>query len=126
MNNVERDAADPLALDPVQMSELASKVVGLAIERVSSGRPVPPRVSRRETECRFGGPPPADPVPIDDLLLSLGDVAELIARTDHPGFFAFIPGQATWPAALAEFYASALDLHAINWLEAPGPSQLEL
>jgi glutamate/tyrosine decarboxylase-like PLP-dependent enzyme len=49
-----------------------------------------------------------------------------MARSDHPGFFAFIPGEPTWPGALADLYGSALNLHATDWMESPGPTQVEL
>lgn len=118
---------DPLGLDPETMRALGHRVVDLVAERMSQGRPGIPHVSREETERRIGGPPPEEPVPVDDLLRSLDhDVGGLLARSDHPGFFAFIPGEPTWPGALADLFASALNLHASDWMEAPGPSQVEL
>jgi hypothetical protein len=118
---------DPLGLDPETMRALGYRVVDLVVERMSQGRPGIPHASREETERRIGGPPPEDPVPVDDLLRSLDhDVGGLLARSDHPGFFAFIPGEPTWPGALADLFASALNLHASDWMEAPGPSQVEL
>jgi aromatic-L-amino-acid decarboxylase len=117
---------DPLSLDPDTMRALADRVVDAAIRHSRQGRPGLGSISRMETESRFGGPPPEDPVPIDELLARFEDVAGLMARTDHPGFFAFIPGQPTWPGALADLFASALDLHATDWMETPGPSQIEL
>jgi aromatic-L-amino-acid/L-tryptophan decarboxylase len=54
------------------------------------------------------------------------DVLPAFLSCDHPSFFAFIPGSSTWPGALADFIASALNVHATSWLETPGPSQIEL
>jgi len=54
------------------------------------------------------------------------DVLPAFLSCDHPNFFAFIPGSSTWPGALADLIASALNVHATSWLEAPGPSQIEL
>ena len=45
---------------------------------------------------------------------------------DHPGFFAFIPFAGTWPGALGDFIASALNVYAGSWMESAGPSQVEL
>ena len=48
-----------------------------------------------------------------------------MSRLDHPGYFAFIPGCGTWPGALGDFLASALNIYAGSWMEAAGPSRLE-
>ena len=117
---------DPLALTPDAMRELGRRMVDLTIERMSSGRPGLGRVTREEAEARIDAAPPEGPVAIDELLARLDAVSSLMARSDHPGFFAFIPGEPTWPGALADLYASALNLHATDWMECPGPTQVEL
>src|SRR3954467_500872 len=47
-------------------------------------------------------------------------------RADHPRFFAFIPSCQTWPGAIGDFIASALNVYVGSWMEAAGPSQVEL
>ncbi|HJS96955.1 MAG TPA: aminotransferase class V-fold PLP-dependent enzyme, partial [Solirubrobacteraceae bacterium] len=54
------------------------------------------------------------------------DVLPYMSRCDHPGYFAFIPACGTFPAALGDFIASALNIYAGSWMEAAGPSRLEL
>ena len=49
-----------------------------------------------------------------------------MSRLDHPGYFAFIPASSTFPGALGDFIASALNVYVGSWMEAAGPSQLEL
>ena len=49
-----------------------------------------------------------------------------VARISHPGYLAFIPGEGTWPGALGDLIASALNIDACWWLGASGPSALEL
>ena len=49
-----------------------------------------------------------------------------VARLGHPGYLAFIPGRATWPGALGDLIASALNLDTCWWLGAAGPTALEL
>ena len=49
-----------------------------------------------------------------------------MSRLDHPGYFAFIPACGTFPGALADFMASALNIYVGSWMEAAGPSRLEL
>jgi glutamate/tyrosine decarboxylase-like PLP-dependent enzyme len=48
------------------------------------------------------------------------------ARTDHPGYLAFIPSFTTWPAALAELTAAAANPYCGAWMESAGATQVEL
>ncbi len=56
----------------------------------------------------------------------LTDVLPYAARTDHPGYLAFIPSFTTWPAALAELTAAAANPYCGAWMESAGPAQVEL
>ena len=49
-----------------------------------------------------------------------------MSKGDHPGFFAYVPFAGTWPGALGDLIASATNVYAGSWMEAAGPSQLEL
>jgi glutamate/tyrosine decarboxylase-like PLP-dependent enzyme len=72
-------------------------------------------------------PPPEDPVAFDEILDGLEhDVLPFVARISHPGYLAFIPGEGTWPGALGDLIASALNVDTCWWLGASGPSALEL
>ena len=48
------------------------------------------------------------------------------SRTDHPGYFAFVPSFTTWPAALAELTAAAANPYCGAWMESAGAAQVEL
>ncbi|MDP9242623.1 MAG: aminotransferase class V-fold PLP-dependent enzyme [Actinomycetota bacterium] len=118
---------DGLELDTEKMRRLGHETVDFLVDRIRPSAPSIRPVSREEAERRLGGPPPDLPEDLPKILEKLdADVLPLFARADHPGFFAFVPGQPTWPGALADFIASALNIHAIDWMEAPGPSQVEL
>jgi glutamate/tyrosine decarboxylase-like PLP-dependent enzyme len=54
------------------------------------------------------------------------DVLPFMSRCEHPRYFAFIPACSTFPGALGDFIASALNIYAGSWMEAAGPSRLEL
>ncbi len=70
---------------------------------------------------------PEDPTPFAEVLAGLErDVLPYRARGDHPGFFAFISYCGTWPGALGDLVSSAANVYASTWLEAPGPTQVEL
>ena len=53
------------------------------------------------------------------------DVLPYVGHFDHPRFFGYIPGAGTWPAALGDLIAAAMNIDAGAWREAAGPSQLE-
>ena len=83
--------------------------------------------SREELESRLRIAAPADPTPWDAILEQLdADVLSFAARAHHPGYFAWIPTCGTFPSALGDFIASALDLETSVWLNAAGPVELEL
>ncbi len=117
---------DPLALDPETMRRLGYAMVDELVGRIGAGRPGLAKMRREDVEAALGGPAPDAAQPADEVFGDLGRAIDLMARGDHPGFFAFIPGQPTWPGALADFAAAALNVNAINWTIAPGPSQVEL
>ena len=54
------------------------------------------------------------------------DVLTPMSRLAHPGYFAFIPASSTFPGALGDLIAAALDIDVGSWMSAAGPSQLEL
>ena len=70
---------------------------------------------------------PEQPAAFDEILEGLErDVLPYVARIGHPGYLAFIPGEGTWPGALGDLIASALNIDTCWWLGASGPSSLEL
>jgi aromatic-L-amino-acid/L-tryptophan decarboxylase len=118
---------DPLALDRETMRRQGYRVVDLLVDRLMGDGPPLRRATSAEMRERLGGPPPAGPQPLEDVLTRLErDVLPYRSRVDHPRFLAFIPGSGTWPAALADFVASACNVYAGSWMESAGPSQVEL
>jgi aromatic-L-amino-acid decarboxylase len=120
--------ADGLALDRETMRELGYRTVDMLVERLLD-ETVPPlrRASPAEMRERLHVPPPAKAQPFDELLRRLDeDVLPFTSRGEHPAFLAFVPFAGTWPGALGDFIASACNIYAGSWMEAAGPTQLEL
>src|SRR5690242_562039 len=89
--------------------------------------PVLRQAGAADMRARLGGPPPEQPGEYGAVLARvLADVLPFAARTDHPGYLAFIPSFTTWPAALAELTATAANPYCGAWLESAGPAQVEL
>ncbi len=119
---------NPLALDRETMRRLGYQTVDMLVERLDDGS-IPPlrRASPAEMRERLSGPQPRGPQELTEILAQLErDVLPFAGRGDHPGYFAFIPFCGTWPGALGDFVASALNIYAGSWMEAAGPSQVEL
>jgi len=119
---------DPLALDAATMRRLGYRAVDMLVDRTTDPT-IPPlrRATPDEMAARLGGPPPDEPQDFDEILRRLDEeVLPFTSKGDHPGFFAYIPFSGTWPGALGDLIASATNVYAGSWMEAAGPSQLEL
>jgi glutamate/tyrosine decarboxylase-like PLP-dependent enzyme len=121
-------AGDPLALDAETMRALGHRTVDALVDMLSDpATPVLRRATPEEMARRVSSEAPSGPRDFDALLGELREqVFPYMSRLDHPGYFAFIPACGTWPGALGDLLASALNIYAGSWMEAAGPSQLEL
>jgi glutamate/tyrosine decarboxylase-like PLP-dependent enzyme len=117
-----------LTLDPEAMRAIGHRSVDLMVELLTDpGRPALRRATPGEMAARLPFCAPEEPTRFEALLERLADdVLPFAARTDHPGYMAFVPSCGTFPAALGDFIASALNVYAGSWLEAAGPSRVEL
>jgi aromatic-L-amino-acid/L-tryptophan decarboxylase len=119
----------PLEMDAEAMRRAGYATVDALVARLArpEADPVLRRAGPDEMRARLGGPPPEQSGEYSDVLARvLADVLPYGARTDHPGYFAFIPSFTTWPAALAELTAAAANLYCGAWLESAGAAQVEL
>ncbi|CAN5661950.1 hypothetical protein BH18ACT17_BH18ACT17_00280 [soil metagenome] len=118
-----------LTMSPKEMRALGHRVVDLLVDLVSDGPSLPPirTATREQMEGRLAETPPNRPADVDVVLERLvDDVLAFSCRWDHPAFFGYVPGTATWPGALGDLIASALNVDAAQWRESAGPVQLEL
>jgi aromatic-L-amino-acid decarboxylase len=118
----------PLALDAESMRRLGYRTVDMLVERMTGpSGPVVRSATPEELRRRLASSPPEGPAAFEEILAGLErDVLPFVARISHPGYMAFIPGEGTWPGALGDFIASALNMDTCWWLGASGPSALEL
>jgi glutamate/tyrosine decarboxylase-like PLP-dependent enzyme len=119
---------DPLALDAETMRRLGYRTVDMLVDRLTDASiPALRRATPAEMRERLSEPQPRGPHDLDEILEQLQrDVLPFMGRSDHPGYFAFVPFGSTWPSALGDFVASALNVYAGSWMESAGPSQVEL
>jgi glutamate/tyrosine decarboxylase-like PLP-dependent enzyme len=120
-------ADDPLAMTAAEMRVLGYRAVDLLVEAVLDVDGPPLRRATPAAMARLlDRPPPEEAQGAAALERLFRDVVPHMARLDHPRYFAFIPCSGTWPGALGDFAASALGVYVASWLEAAGPTQLEL
>ena len=120
---------DPrLTLDAETMRTMGYRTVDALVEMLcDESVPALRRATPAEMAARVAPEAPAAGRDFDAIL---GDLRETVlpymSRLDHPGYFAFIPACGTWPGALGDLIASALNIYAGSWMESAGPSRLEL
>ena len=120
---------DRLVMAPGEMRRVGYATVDALVELLADqrDRPVLGRAAPEQMQQRLGGPPPEEPEGFDRALRYLvDDVLPFRSNLQHPGYFAYIPGSGTWPGALGDLIASAMNLDCGNWMESSGPSQVEL
>ena len=119
----------PLGMDVEAMRRAGYATVDALVARLADPEadPVLRRAGAAEMRSRLGGPPPEQPGEYGAVLARvIADVLPYAARTDHPGYLAFIPSFTTWPAALAELMAAAANPYCGAWMESAGAAQVEL
>ena len=83
--------------------------------------------SRQEMERLLREPPPEVGRDFAAVLAEFADkVAPFAVRTNHPRFLAFVPGAPTFLSVLGDLLCAGTNFFAGVWLEASGPSQVEL
>src|SRR5207248_3286165 len=121
---------DSLWLDAATMRDLGRDAIELITARLVrpwDATPVVVAQSPEDLASRLHEPAPESSRKFPELLARLErDVLPFMARNEHPGYFAYIPGSGTWPAALGDLIASGLNMDVGSWGLSAGPSQLEL
>ena len=80
-----------------------------------------------ELRQRLDEPPPTEGQPFDDVLARFQkSIASYAFRTNHPRFLAFVPGAPAFPSVLGDWLCASANFFCGVWLEAAGPTQVEL
>jgi glutamate/tyrosine decarboxylase-like PLP-dependent enzyme len=125
----EPEVDHPLAMGTEAMRRAGYATVDALVARLADleADPVLRRAPAAQMRALLGGPPPEQAGEYSEVLARvMADVLPYGARTDHPGYFAFIPVFTTWPAALAELVTAAANQHCAIWKQSAGAAQVEL
>lgn len=109
-------------------SELAFSVVNWLLryyEDIESF-PVRSQVHPGDLLKRFPQTPPENPISIPDVLNKLNDdVLPGITHWQHPRFFAYFPGNASFPSIAGEMLASGIAAQCMKWETSPVATEME-
>lgn len=99
---------------------LADHIEGIERHRVT------PTVAPGDVRARLPASPPAAPEPWSAVRADLDDViVPGLVQWQHPGFFAFFPGNVTYPSILAELASAGLGVQGMNWATGPACTEVE-
>lgn len=118
-----------LSMTHKEMRELGYKVVDTIVEHFLTleGKPVTRTANRAAMEHEFQRDFPQKAGSFDEVLAEVKErVFTNIMHLDHQRFFAFVPGPSNFVSVMAEALIAGYNAFAGTWLEAAGPSQIEL
>ena len=88
--------------------------------------PITPAVRPGDIRRRLPAAPPAEGEPFEDLF---GDFRDLIlpgmTHWNHPGWFAYFPGNNSPPSILGEMLTAAMGAQCMSWVTSPAATELE-
>jgi aromatic-L-amino-acid decarboxylase len=119
----------PLNLSREDMRALGYRVVDMLVEHFQElpEKPVTRNAARPTLEARLRQAIPEHGLNALEVLERLQrDVLSNIMHVDHPRFFAFVPSPSNFVSVMADALASGFNVFAGTWLEASGPTQIEL
>ena len=127
MNDSSPNQALKLTRD--EMLTLGREVVDIIVAHFESlsQRPVARKMDRLSIESRLRESLPEQGADIGTVVRRVQeDVLANIVHNDHPRCFSFIPGPSNFVSVMADALASGFNVIAADWLEASGPSEIEL
>ena len=118
-----------LNLSREDMRALGYRIVDILVEHFQDlpEKPVTRKADRPTMETRLRQAIPEQGANALEVLDQLQqDVFSNIMHTDHPRFFAFVPSPSNFVGVMADALVSGFNVFAGTWLEASGPTQIEL
>ena len=115
-------------LSPEDMRAMGYRVVDSIVDHLATldAKPVTGRAGWRALEQSLAGPAPeagADPAAVLDELER--EVFPNVMYTNHPRFFAFVPGPSNFVGVMADTLAAGFNIIACDWLEASAATTIE-
>ncbi len=118
-----------LQLSPDDMRSLGYRVVDMLVSHFETlpGKPVSHVATRPAMEALFREPPPEEGQSWEDVLLRVqNEVFSHMMHVDHPRFLAFVSSPNNFVGAMADALTAGMNPFTGTWMEASGPTQIEL
>lgn len=118
----------PFSFSPERMRALGRRVVDHLVERWAGlgAMPIPQSPPRAEVRESLAEPLPRAPGDPEQILdRAVRDVLSRSMPTGHPRFLGFIPSPSNFVAVLADALVAGFNPFCGNYVEAPGPHELE-
>ena len=128
MNQPNHGPRSTLDLGREEMRSLGYRVVDSLVSHYENlgDKPVSRIKSRETLDAILAEPPPELGMSALELVERLEqDVFSNIMLTNHPRFFAFVPGPSNYVGAMADALASGYNAIVCDWAEASGPAAVE-
>ena len=128
-DEVVESGVDALGMSADEFRRLGYWLVDRIVARAHNLDSGPAIVARTPAElmARFGGPPPSEP---GDPLLALELLADVALETkqhsDHPRYFARVPGPSSYTGVLGDWLGVGFNTIAASWRGSAGPTAIEL
>ena len=129
MSNDRFSSRDALRLSREEMRELGYRVVDILVDHIESlpDRPIGHTARRDKLEGTLREAMPQERTdPLEVLRQVEQDILPHIIHMDHPRFFGFVPSPSNFVSVMGDALASGFNIFAGTWLEASGPTQVEL
>jgi len=126
---INRLQNDTLQLSRDEMIALGHEVVAMIVAHLEGlpNKPVVRKADRPSLESCLREPLPEQSVPISTVIRQVQrDVLSNVSHNDHPRYFAFVSGPGNFVSAMADALASGFNVIPADWLDASGPSEVEL
>jgi glutamate/tyrosine decarboxylase-like PLP-dependent enzyme len=120
---------DALQLSRDEMLALGHEVVAMIVGHIESlpNKPVVRKKDRSSLESCLREPLPEQSLDISTVIGQVQqDILGNLSHNDHPRYFAFVPGPSNFVSAMADALASGFNVIPADWLDASGPSEVEL
>jgi aromatic-L-amino-acid decarboxylase len=130
LHDLRQALATPLSHpDPAELGQQFGQVTRWVLNHFATlpGQSIGRSGSRAELESLLREPPPEEGQKLDHVLAQFEErVAAYAFRTNHPCFFAFVPGAPNYLSVFGDWLCSGTNFFAGVWLEAAGPAEVEL
>jgi aromatic-L-amino-acid decarboxylase len=89
-------------------------------------RPVTSDAQPGDIRRRLPEHPPSSPEPFDAILADVRDIVMPgLTHWQHPKFFAYFPGNSSYPSILADLLTAGLGVQGMSWVTSPACTEVE-